>query len=209
MAGRARAATIYGVHPGVAMVRTWIDTLKAKSGRSLEEWLRFVEAKGPKGEKARRDWLKEKQGLGTTSAWWIAARSVGADVDDADPEAYLEKAVEYVEAMYAGKKAGLRPIHDRLLELAKGLGPDVKACPCKTIVPIYRKNVIAEIKPTTLTRIDFGLALRDVATPARLIDTGGFAKKDRITRRIELRSVDEIDATVEKWLRRAYDMNAD
>jgi hypothetical protein len=209
MAGRARAATIYGVHPGVAMVRTWIDTLKAKSGRSLEEWLRFVEAKGPKGEKARRDWLKEKQGLGTTSAWWIAARSVGADVDDADPETYLEKAAEYVEAMYAGKKAGLRPIHDRLLELAKGLGPEVKACPCKTIVPIYRKNVIAEIKPTTLTRIDFGLALRDVSTPARLIDTGGFAKKDRITRRIELRSVDEIDATVEKWLRRAYDMNAD
>jgi hypothetical protein len=33
------------------------------------------------------------------------------------------------------------------------------------------------------TRIDFGLALKDTPATGRLIDTGGFAKKDRITHR--------------------------
>ena len=44
-------------------------------------------------------------------------------------------------------------------------------------------------------------------TPARLLDTGGFAKKDRITRRIAIASVAEIDAEVERWLRKAYGMD--
>ncbi|PYT26441.1 MAG: hypothetical protein DMG57_21500 [Acidobacteria bacterium] len=44
---------------------------------------------------------------------------------------------------------------------------------------MYRNHVFAQIKPTTRTRIDFGLALKDRKTPNRLIDTGGFVKKDR------------------------------
>jgi hypothetical protein len=81
------------------------------------------------------------------------------------------------------------------------------ACPCQTIVPLYRAHVFAEIKPSTLTRVDLGLALKDAKTPKRLVDTGGFAKKDRITRRIPIASVDEIDAEVERWIRKAYEMD--
>jgi hypothetical protein len=44
--------------------------------------------------------------------------------------------------------------------------------------------------------------------PKRIIDTGGLAKKDRITHRIELNSVNEIDAEVKKWLRTAYGLDA-
>ena len=73
-----------------------------------------------------------------------------------------------------------RVVHDELLRLAKSLGDDVQAFPCKTIVPLYRKHVFAQIKPTTLTRIDLGLALGQTTTPRRLIDTGGLQKKDRI-----------------------------
>lgn len=78
----------------------------------------------------------------------------------------------------------------------------------KTIVPIYRRHVIAQIKPTTRTRIDFGLALKDTPAKGRLIDTGGLAKKDRITHRIEITSPSDVDAYVETWLKRAYDMDA-
>ncbi len=107
--------------------------------------------------------------------------------------------------MYAGGKAGLLPIHDRLLELGRSLGGDVRVCPCKTIVPLYRNHVFAQIKPTTRTRIDFGLALGDTKASGRLIDTGGFVKKDRITHRIPITSPDEIDAEVRRWLQVAYD----
>jgi hypothetical protein len=43
--------------------------------------------------------------------------------------------------------------------------------------------------------------------PKRLIDTGGFAKKDRITYRIPLSSTGEIDAEVERWLKTAYELD--
>jgi hypothetical protein len=84
----------------------------------------------------------------------------------------------------------------------------VKACPCQTIVPLYRKHVFAQIKPTTRTRIDFGLALKDTPASGRLIDTGGFAKKDRITHRIPITSLSEIDDQVKYWLKVAYDLDA-
>jgi hypothetical protein len=41
-----------------------------------------------------------------------------------------------------------------------------------------------------------------------LIDTGGFAKKDRITRRIEIASVGDIDDEVRRWMKVAYEMDA-
>ena len=91
--------------------------------------------------------------------------------------------------MYAGPKEHLRAIYDEILTFAKTLGRDIGVSPCQTIVPIYRNHVIAQIKPTTRTRIDLGLALQDTKTPKRLIDTGGFAKKDRITHRIEISSI--------------------
>ena len=36
----------------------------------------------------------------------------------------------------------------------------------------------------------------------------GFAKKDRITHRIPLETVEEIDNEVKRWLKVAYDMDA-
>lgn len=201
---------IYSVHPGVSMMQKWITELKAKTGRTLEEWIRFVQTSGPQDIGARRVWLKERHGLGTNSAWWIAERaSPGGDAGIADdnPEAYLKAAVKYVEEMYAGGKAGLRPLHDRLIEIARSMGKDVRICPCKTIIPIYRRHVVAQIAPTSRTRIDFGLALRDTPASGRLIDTGGWERKDRITHRIPVSSLAEIDSEVERWLRFAYELD--
>jgi hypothetical protein len=92
--------------------------------------------------------------------------------------------------------------------MGKALGDDVLICPCKTIVPFYRKHVFAEIKPATKTRIDFGFALRATKATGRLVDTGGFAKKDRITHQISITSAADIDDEFKEWLRAAYDMDA-
>jgi hypothetical protein len=122
----------------------------------------------------------------------------------------LKAAVRYVEEQYAGPKEKLRPIYDRLLELGKKTRGDVKACPCKTIVPLYRNHVFAQIKPTTNSRVDLGFALAKFKGKLfkRLVDTGGLAKKDRITHRIEITSVSEIDEDVKKWLKTAYELDA-
>ncbi|NJK44200.1 MAG: cytochrome d ubiquinol oxidase subunit II [Pleurocapsa sp. SU_196_0] len=56
-------------------------------------------------------------------------------------------------------------IYERLLKMGKGLGSDVRIAPTKTYVPLYRRYQFAQIKPTTNSRIDLMLSLRDV--PAR------------------------------------------
>jgi Domain of unknown function (DUF5655)/Domain of unknown function (DUF4287) len=198
----------YDVHPGIAMMQKWVTELIEKTGRSLEEWIELVKKEGPKGEKERREWLKSKYKLGTNSAWWIAECCEGKG-EDSDPEAYLAAAVRYVDEQYAGPKEKLRPIYDQLLGLGKSLGDDVRVCPCKTIVPLYRKHVFAQIKPTTNSRIDLGFALAAYKgkLPKRMIDTGGLAKKDRITHRIEIKAMNEVDDDVKKWLRTAYDID--
>jgi hypothetical protein len=197
----------YDPHPGVAMVREWIATLKQKSGRSVEEWVALLEAKGPAGTNERRNWLKREHGLGTNGAWWIVDVAEGTADEMGDTDEYLRRAPQYVETMFAGAKAALLPIYERLYQVARSYC-DVKISPAKTVVPIYRHHVIAQIKPSTRTRVDFGLALKDTPAAGRLIDTGGFAKKDRITHRIGITSVAEVDEFVEKWFKRAYGMDA-
>jgi hypothetical protein len=201
----AIAKSLYSVHPGVVMTQKWVSTLQEKTGRSLEEWLKLVRKSGPPTEKERREWLKSEHGLPTNSAWYLAERASGKGEDLEDPEAYLRAAEGYVEAMFSGGKADLRPIYDGLLKLGLSLGKEVKACPCQTIVPLYRKHVFAQIKPTTRTRIDMGFALGARPAEGRLIDTGGFAKKDRITHRIPISSLAEIDNEVKHWLHTAFE----
>ncbi len=207
---KSAAAPPYDVHPSLRMLENWLVQMKEKTGRTLEEWLKLIESNGPAGEAQRRTWLKQTFDLGTNTAWWLAARSVGKGEEDT-PQGYLRVAPQWVEAMYAGKKSALRPLHDRLVALARSLGPDVKVCPCQTIVPLFRKHVFAQIKPASQKRIDLGLALGALLKqgrtkfPARLVDTGGFAKKDRITHRIPLTTPDDIDEDVQNWMRRAYD----
>lgn len=199
----------YDPHPSVRMVESVIAGMEEKTGHTLDEWLRVVKKDGPSGEKERMAWLKKEHGLGTNYASWIAERSVGKAEASEDADQYLKHAQDYVEKMYAGPKEHLRAIYDEILTYAMTMGRDIRVCPCQTIVPIYRNHVIAQIKPTTRTRIDLGLALRDSKTPARLINTGGFAKKDRITHRIEIASIKDFDDEAKRWMKKAYEMDGE
>ncbi len=209
MSAVSKSRISYSVHPGVAMTQKWIRELPEKTGRSLDEWLTLMKKSGPPSEKERRDWLKKEHGLGTNQAAWLAGRFEGKNTEEDSPEAYLKTAEEWVEAQYSGARAALRPLYEELLKLGLALGSDVKACPCKTMVPFYRKHVFAQIKPATNTRIDLGFALGNMRTPKRLLDTGGYEKKDRITRRIEIKSKADIDDEMKRWLKKAYELDGE
>jgi hypothetical protein len=111
-----RKNSVYSLHPGFAMEESSLANLKERTGRSLEEWIRIVKKSGPPAEKERAVWLKQEHGLTTNYAGWVANRAGGAGSAEAyDPDALVEE-------MFAGKKTGLRPIYDRMLELAFGTG---------------------------------------------------------------------------------------
>jgi hypothetical protein len=205
-AAKKRTGVVYSVHPAIAHVSAVIENMPQKTGRSLDEWIALVAKSGMAGEKERIAWLKGQHQLGATTAGLIAECAAGLGRENTDGAAYLEAATRYVEEMYDGAKAGLRPIHDVLVDLVVSLGKDVKICPCTTIVPFYRNHVFAQIKPATRTRVDFGLALKGNTkkTPKRLIDTGGLKKGDRITHRFAIESPEEIDDQVREWAQIAY-----
>ena len=193
--------SVYSMHPSFDYEEAGLRLIKERTGKTLEEWIAHVKKNGPEEAKTRVAWLK-KQGLTMNYAGWVGSRASGmGGRENYDPE-------KLVEAMFAGAKAGLRPIYERLLNLGLSIAKDVKACPCATIVPLYRNHVFAQIKPATNTRIDMGFALGGMKASGRLIDTGGFAKKDRITHRIGIASVAEIDDEVKKWLKKAYELDA-
>ncbi|HVT14433.1 MAG TPA: DUF5655 domain-containing protein [Fimbriimonadaceae bacterium] len=191
-----KPGSVYSPHPGLAMVARSRENLLERTGMSLEHWVERLVQERPADRKAQLAWLKE-QGITTNYAQWIVDEAAGDGPENYDPDAL-------VEAQYAGKKEILRPVYESLLKEGFALGEDVKACPCVTFVPLYRKNVFAQIKPTTNTRIDLGLCLRGVEPTERLLSTGGEAKGDRITHRIPVSSEQEIDDEVRSWLRRAY-----
>jgi len=196
----------YDLHPSVAHVQAVIANLQARTGRSLEAWVAVLRQEKPADAKA---WLKA-QGLGTHQAGFVLQRSGAAPghAFDDSPEGYLAAAPGYVAGQYAGRKAPLRPLFETIVKLARSLGPDVRICPCETIVPFYRNHVFAEVKPL-VSRLDLGLALGDPATvddsSGRLKDTGGFRQKDRITHKVELASATDLDPALLAWLRQAYE----
>jgi hypothetical protein len=199
---------MYAVHPSIAYAQAILRNLKEKTGRSLEEWLALLQKEGPTSAKERRDWLKKKQALGNNTAWMIAERSVGKGFGGTDEKAYLVAAPNYVETMFKGKEA-LRPAFDSLLKSALEQFPEIRVCPCATIVPLYRKHVFAQLKPATKTRLDLGLCLKGFTgqLSPRLVDTGGLQKGDRITHRFELGPEELPDAEMLNWMKIAYELD--
>jgi len=203
----AKKKSAYDVHPSVAMIQKWVAELPAKSGRSLEQWAELVrKSKGT--SKERREWLKREYGHGTNVAWWIVEYSEGTATWDADPEAYLKAAPKYVDEMFTKGKEWQRPIFEDIITHARTLGPDVKVCPCQTIVPLYRSRVFAQVMPATRTRMELSFVLCEVPFNPPLRQNPRAKGNDRLRHQIVIGSAKDFNATAKKWLKAAYQQDA-
>ncbi len=199
---------MYHIHPAVRHLQAIVRNLKTNTGRDLEAWIGLLEMEGPVDAKARRDWLKTNFKLGGLTAATIVECADGSGMENADGDAYLAAAPAYIEKMFRGKE-NLRPAFDQILDWARAQLPELKICPCTTIVPLYREHVFAQLKPATRTRLELGLALKghSGAWSDRLVDTGGLQKGDRITHRFHLGPGELPDAHMFEWLERAYELD--
>ena len=108
---------------------------------------------------------------------------------------------ELVKNQYAGKEK-LLPIYESLIAMSKQLGDYVKITPKKTEVSLDRKRKFAVIRPTTKTRIDLGLKLKDSPITERLENSGPFGTM--CTHRVRLTDQGQVDTEVQAWLQEAY-----
>jgi hypothetical protein len=182
------------------MRKAILANLPEKTGKGLEEWLALLRAKGPKGKKERVAWLKAEHGLGHYQAHWVVEEAEGT-ADYAE-----DTSDDLIDAQFAGRKAGLRPVLDAVLAVARGLGPDVRVEPCKTYVPLIRRRQFAVVKAATATRVDLGLALPGYKPGGRLrAVSSALGGSGRITHVIPLSTPADVDDEVAGWVRRAYE----
>ena len=194
--------SVYDSQPRRTMEEARVANFPEKTGKTIEQWVAIVKKSGPPTEKERRDWLKAKHGLTTNYAWFVAERAASnlSLAERYDPEAFVAE-------IFSGPKAVFEPVYEAILAFALTLGKDVTVRPCKTMIPFYRKHVFGQVRVPNRSQIHLGYALKDTPFTGRLVDTGGLAKKDRITHRIEIATLADFDSEAKGWLRTAYDMD--
>ena len=103
---------------------------------------------------------------------------------------------------YAKGKEHLKPIYDLLKSKLAQFGEDVTFVPKKTNVSVRRSKQFALIQPSTKTRIDIGLKLKDTDFTDRLKGSGSFGSM--CSHRVSIMASDEIDDELLAWLEQAY-----
>ena len=178
--------------------KTMIANLEAKTGTAMAEWVRRVAASGKARHGEVVAWLKAEHGLTHGYANLVAHTAKGTAAATSG-----QGEDELVAAQYAGTKAGLKPIHDRLVAAVGGFGADVEFAPKKAYVSLRRSKQFGLIQPSTASRMDVGITLKGVPPTDRLEAAGSW--NSMVTHRVRLASPDEVDGELIGWLRQAYE----
>lgn len=183
-----------------AAIATQLKNIEKKTGKSLEELRRLVQASGLAKHGEIRDMLKRDLGLGHGDANTLTHTALKSDGASAAAEQGLTPDGVVAE-LYAGPKAALRPIHDRLMEEIRKFG-DFEVAPKKTYVSLRRKKQFAMLGPATKTQVELGLNMKGVDATDRL---QLLPPKGMCDYKVRIADAAEIDPEMIGWIRRAYD----
>ena len=173
-------------------LKTMIDNMPEKTGKSLDEWKKILREKNFEKHSEGVAFLKNEYQVTHGFANTIVTLSKEENHSEED----------LVESQYKGKEE-LLPIYYALIHFVQSLGSDVTITPKKGSVSVIRKRQFVLIKPATKTRIDLGFKLKDKEIGGRLEDSGPFGSM--CTHRVQLHAVEEVDDELKAWIREAYD----
>ena len=143
-------------------VQTMIDNMPDKTGKSLHAWFKVIAAAGLEKHGEIMKLLKGEyhvtHGFANTIAILYRQQAAGGPPSEAD----------LVAGQYAGAKASLKPIYEAVLAAVNGFGQDVEIAPKKSYVSLRRRKQFAIVQPSTKTRVDLGLNLKDAEPFGRL-----------------------------------------
>jgi predicted transport protein len=178
------------------MAAAMIANFPEKTGKPLDAWIKIVAASDVEKHGEIVKFLKTEHGMTHGFANLVAhkAREVPGRIAGGD---------DLVTAQYAGPKADLKPIYDAIIKALSSFGKDVEVSPKKAYVSLRRSKQFALVQPSTKTRVDLGLNLKDVTPEGRLEASGSF--NAMVSHRVRLEKVADVDKDVKAWLKAAYE----
>ena len=184
-------------------LQTQLANIEKRSGKTLGELAKIVKASGLTKHGEIREMLKSNLGMGHGDANTVVhtvLQSGGASA----AAAAGKSAADVVDQIYAGPKAALRPIHDKVMAAVAGFGA-FEIAPKKGYLSLRRKKQFAMVGPATNTRVEVGLNMKGVPGTDRLLaqPPGGMCQY-----KVKLAASSEVDSQLIAWIRRAFDESA-
>ena len=180
------------------MTQSMINNMKEKTGKTLDQWLKLVQKQSFAKHGEIVKFLKGEHEMTHGFANLVAAVSLKGD-EILKPTKASED--QLVEAQYEGKES-LKPIYDAIVAAVNKFGSDVEISPKKAYVSLRRNKQFAIIQPSTKTRVDVGINLKDAETGERLEKAGSF--NSMVSHRVRLSDKKDVNAELKKWLKQAY-----
>lgn len=178
-------------------LETQVKNLQERSGKSLDEIFAMLRESGLSKHGEMRDMLKSELRMGHGDAN-TAAHLYRATLEDSAASA--EKTADPVDDIYSGKKAALRPIHDKLMKAIEKFGA-FEIAPKKSYVSLRRSKQFAMIGPATQSQVEVGLNVKDLEASNRLKEQPA---SQMCQYKVRVASVEEVDKELIAWLKAAY-----
>jgi hypothetical protein len=177
-----------------AAIATQLRNIEGKTGKTFAQLCKLIADSGLTKVGEQRAMLMEKLRLGYGDANTVALRAKQAAMPAASD-------VDSLDAIYAGPKAPLRKIHERLSAEICRFGP-FEIAPKKSYVSLRRKKQFATLGPATKDQFELGLNVKALPASARLKaqPPGGMCQYS-----VRLSKLGEVDAELLGWVRAAYD----
>ncbi len=174
--------------------QTMLANLPEKTGKTLPQWLEIINASSLDKHGKIVSLLKSEYQVTHGFASLIAQMFLKGD---------QQQESDLIAVQYSKGKEALMPIYEALVQQITALGSDIEIAPKKAYVSIRRKKQFALIQPSTKTRVDLGINLKDVAPTGRLEASGSF--NAMVSHRVKLTDANQVDNEVIGYLQQAYE----
>ena len=176
--------------------QAYLDTIKAKTGKTPEDFHALAEKKGLRTRPELMKWLKMDFGLGHGHANLIAAMILHADDEETTPE-------EDVTALFREGRNHWRPAYDSLITKCERFGSAFSVAPTSSYISLLREGrKFAIVQPTT-DRLDIGIKLKYAPSAGRFEAAGRW--NAMVTHRVRISAPEQIDSEVLRWMKKAFE----
>ncbi len=183
-----------------------LKNIQIKTGQSIQSLHDALAKTGLAKVGEKRSWLMEtyKLGYGDANAVALFVGKIPVELtgtSNSDVGTETSATESFLDALYVGPKAHLRPLHEAAMNQVKAFGVFEEA-PKKTYISLRRAKQFAMIGPATKDSIEIGLNAKALPADSRLklIPPGGMCQATT-----RLSKLEDIDADLLAWLRQAFD----